>query len=35
MDSIPLMSENATIASITFRNKQQGWKSYCMEVKIN
>ena len=32
--SIPLISENASVASITFRNKQQGWKSYRMEIKI-
>lgn len=34
MTHIPQMLENASIAYITFRNKQQGWKSYRMEIKI-
>ena len=34
MTSIPQMLENASVASITFRNKLQGWKSYRMEIKI-
>ena len=32
--SIPQISENAAIASITFRNKHLGWKSYRMEIKL-
>ena len=32
--SIPPMPETASVASITFRNKHRGWKSYCMEIKI-
>ena len=31
---IPPMSENASVASITFRNKHLGWKSYRLEIKI-
>lgn len=27
-------SDNLSIGSITFRNKKQGWKSYCMEIKM-
>lgn len=34
MDSIPLIPESTSIAAITFRNKQRGWKSYRMEIKI-
>lgn len=34
MVSIPPMSENASVASITFRNKHLGRKSYRMEIKI-
>lgn len=34
MASIPPMSENASVASITFRNKHLGWKSYRLEIKI-
>ena len=34
MVSIPPMPENASAASITFRNKHHGWKSYRMEIKI-
>ena len=34
MVSIPQISENAAVASITFRNKHHGWKSYRMEIKI-
>ena len=32
--SIPQIPENASVTAITFRNKQQGWKSYRMEIKI-
>ena len=32
--SIPPISENTSVASITFRNKQQGWKSYRIEIKM-
>ena len=31
---IPQIPDNASIASITFRNKHQGWKSYRMEIKF-
>lgn len=34
MISIPTISETTFVASITFRNKQQGWKLYRMEIKI-
>ena len=34
MDSIPSMPEYTSVAAITFRNKQRGWKSYRMEIKI-
>lgn len=34
MDSIPSIPESTSIAAITFRNKQRGWKSYRMEIKI-
>lgn len=34
MTSIPPMPENASVASITFRNKHIGWKSYRMEIKM-
>ncbi|MGM9795775.1 MAG: Coenzyme F420 hydrogenase/dehydrogenase, beta subunit C-terminal domain [Candidatus Aphodosoma sp.] len=34
MTSIPSMTENASVSSITFRNKYQGWKSYRMEIII-
>lgn len=34
MTLIPQMPENTSVASITFRNKLQGWKSYRMEIKI-
>ena len=34
MVSFPQIPDNASIASITFRNKLQGWKSYRMEIKI-
>ena len=34
MVSIPPMPENASAASITFRNKHLDWKSYRMEIKI-
>ena len=34
MVSIPPMPENASVASITFRNKLHGWKSYRMEIKL-
>lgn len=34
LSSIPFMSDNISVISITFRNKQQGWKSYRMEIKI-
>ena len=32
--SIPQISENASVDSITFRNKYKGWKSYRIEIKI-
>lgn len=32
--SIHQIPENASVATITFRNKHQGWKSYRMEIKI-
>ena len=32
--SIHPIPENASVASITFRNKHRGWKSYRMEIKI-
>ena len=32
--SIPQIPDNASITSITFRNKYKGWKSYRMEIKI-
>ena len=32
--SIPPMSDNSSVASITFRNKHQGWKSYMLEIKM-
>ena len=32
--SILHIPENASVTAITFRNKQQGWKSYRMEIKI-
>lgn len=32
--SIPQISENAAVASITFRNKHHGWKSYRREIKM-
>ena len=32
--SIPQIPDNAYAASITFRNKHLGWKSYRMEIKI-
>ena len=32
--SIPQIPENASVASITFRNKLHGWKSYRMEIKL-
>ena len=31
---IPPISENASVASITFRNKQNGWRLYRMEIKL-
>ncbi len=34
MISIPPFSENISVSSITFRNKQQGWKSYRLEIKM-
>ena len=34
MTSIPQISQTAAVAFITFRNKQHGWKSYRMEIKI-
>ena len=34
MTSIPQISQTAAVASITFRNKHHGWKSYRMEIKI-
>lgn len=34
MISIPTMSDNSSVVSITFRNKQQGWKSYRFEIKM-
>lgn len=32
--SIHPTPENSSVASITFRNKHQGWKSYRMEIKM-
>lgn len=32
--TIPQIPDNASITSITFRNKHQGWKSYRMEIKF-
>ena len=32
--SIPQIPDNASIASITFRNKHLGWKSYRIEIMI-
>ena len=34
MFSIPQIPYNASVASITFRNKLLGWKSYRMEIRI-
>ena len=34
MTSVPQISETASVASITFRNKHLGWKSYRMEIKM-
>ena len=34
MASIPQISDNASVASINFRNKLHGWKSYSMEIRI-
>lgn len=34
MVSIPQIPDNASVASITFRNKYKGWKSYRLEIKI-
>lgn len=33
-DSIPSIPLNTKISDITFRNKQNGWKSYRMEIRI-
>lgn len=32
--SIPQIPDNASVASINFRNKHRGWKSYRTEIKI-
>lgn len=34
MVSIPQIPDNASVASITFRNKYKGWKSYRLKIKI-
>lgn len=34
-DTIPSISSNATVTTITFRNKQKGWKSYSIEINLN
>lgn len=31
---IPSLPESTSVAAITFRNKQRGWKKYRMEIKI-
>ena len=33
-DFVPSMPQDTKIYAITFRNKQNGWKSYRMEIKI-
>lgn len=33
-DSIPSIRQNTKISDITFRNKQNGWKSYKMKIRI-
>lgn len=32
--SIHPIPDNASITSITFRNKHHGWKSYRMEIRL-
>ena len=31
---IPSIPHNASISAITFRNKNQGWKTYRMEISL-
>ena len=33
-DFVPSIPQDTKISAITFRNKQNGWKSYRMEIKI-
>ena len=33
-DHVPSIPKDTKISAITFRNKQNGWKSYRMEIKI-
>ena len=32
LDVIPSIPQESKISAITFRNKQNGWKSYRMEI---
>lgn len=32
--SVPPMSDNSSVASISFRNKHHGWKSYMLEITM-
>ena len=33
-DYVPSMLQDTKISAITFRNKQNGWKSYQMEIRF-
>ena len=33
-DHVPSMPQDTKISAITFRNKQNGWKSYKMEITL-
>ena len=33
-DYVPSMLQDTKISALTFRNKQNGWKSYRMEITL-